>query len=259
MGRAELPLLMEELLESTGYQAVLRGERSTLELEIPRMPLSMMFNTFGTILDLVEDIPTTAQAICYDAEVKAPEGSEMQFGTEERKAGLLRAEGRLNVSHEIMGERAEMIHQVAAILRNQIFQQVHQRVAQTFLIPLSHEINEYPQPGSWLRFLEKANLDIQRNGKAEMDAAVMSPAFWRAMGRPIRQGGGLPIVLLDDLPDSMAIAGAFRDHCTIRSRPVARVVLVPHGVNPRIYRLTVDARYTFYIRRGLAFCRAVRG
>ena len=136
--------------------------------------------------------------------------------------------------------------------------------------------------------IEEAVEMIYRVGEAEADAVVMNSQDWvrvktlqattgafilRGALAPISQAvpraiDEWPVILCNALPEHTMIVGAFGEHCAIRDRqslqvriqealsvPVAGANVTVHTEPTGRFNIYADARYAFYVRRGLAFTR----
>ena len=131
---------------------------------------------------------------------------------------------------------------------------------------------------------------VYRNGEAETNAIVMNSQDWvqvitlqsttgsfiaqgsgAGMADPVRQEiGGIPVILCNALPNNTVILGDFTNHAVLRDRQAVQVRIqeaqavtlsgspANTTVNTRPsgrYNIYVDARFAFYVRRGLAFTK----
>ena len=120
---------------------------------------------------------------------------------------------------------------------------------------------------------------VRTTGRATVDTICMNSTDFYNMrklqettgaflhGRPTEavmfQEWGVPIILVDSLPEGTALVGAFSTHCYIRDRQDIRVQVAaqwqvsaaPGQTTPTGRQLLIlDARLAFVIRRAAAFC-----
>ena len=147
-----------------------------------------------------------------------------------------------------------------------------------------NHINEY-------ELIERAQEVIYRNGEADADAIVMNSQDWldyvtlqTTTGAFVARGSlaplseptppmiaGLPVIFCNALVQNTVLVGAFRDYAVIRDRQSVQVRIQEAQRIPSVavasnatsatttipagrFNIYIDGRYTFYARRGLAFC-----
>ena len=284
---AQQQTLGEMVTDSSEYKALVAGDAEKIEFmvdaQMPYALFSGMTQHRSNVLDLIPFIRTTQDKVKFDSEVPVKNEAGLFDGgtTTDKSAELCRRGMFIQVAKSALNDLLDIQSRINGGMSTQLSRRIQSDVfggpvpAGVEYVHLPEDVDPpmvgvrdipldsintldategQPEGGfvEPLQMLERAVEMVKHEGDAQADAVAMNSQTLAWIKSDTAKISGTPVMVCNALPKEVVVLGDFANHTAIRYNHI-RVRIAPVPDIGR-YNIFVDLKFTFYVRRPLAFC-----